>query len=64
MIMKIVGISDSIVGFKTRTSMNYLSKEVSEKYPEAEYTSFDLAEYNLSLATGGITWNMKAIQVM
>ncbi|MEQ6375614.1 NADPH-dependent FMN reductase [Bacillaceae bacterium S4-13-56] len=50
--MKIVGISGSIVGSKTRTAMNYLSKEISEKYPEAEYTIIDLAEYNVRFSDG------------
>lgn len=50
--MKIVGISGSIVGSKTRTAMNYLSKEISEKYPDAEFTLIDLAEYNVQFSDG------------
>jgi FMN reductase len=50
--MKIVGISGSIVGSKTKTAMNYLSKEFSEKYPEAENTIIDLAEYNVQFSDG------------
>jgi FMN reductase len=50
--MKIVGLSGSIVGSKTRTAMNYLSKEISEKYPDAEFTLIDLAEYNLQFSDG------------
>lgn len=50
--MKIIGISGSIVGSKTRTAMNYLAKEISDKYPEAEFTLIDLAEYNLQFSDG------------
>ncbi|MGV3467343.1 MAG: NADPH-dependent FMN reductase [Heyndrickxia sp.] len=50
--MKIVGLSGSIVGSKTRTAMDYLSKEISEKYPEAEFTLIDLAEYNIQFSDG------------
>jgi FMN reductase len=32
--MKIVGISGSIVGSKTKTAMDYLTKEIAEKYQE------------------------------
>lgn len=50
--MKIVGISGSIVGSKTRTAMNYVSEEVSAKYPEVEFSIIDLAEYNLQFSDG------------
>ncbi|PLR95535.1 NADPH-dependent FMN reductase [Bacillus sp. T33-2] len=50
--MKIVGISGSIVGSKTRTAMNYVSREFSQKYPEVEFTLIDLAEYNLQFSDG------------
>lgn len=50
--MKIVGLSGSIVGTKTRTAMNYLSKEISEKYPEIEFTLIDLADYHLQFSDG------------
>ncbi|WP_139997099.1 NADPH-dependent FMN reductase [Paenibacillus paridis] len=50
--MKIVGISGSIVGSKTRSVMNYLSKEIADKYPEAEFILIDLAEYNLQFSDG------------
>jgi FMN reductase len=50
--MKIVGLSGSIVGSKTRTAMNYLSKEISENYPDAELTLIDLAEYNIQFSEG------------
>ena len=41
--MKIVGISGSIVGSKTRTAMNYTLKVINEKYPDAEVTLIDLS---------------------
>ncbi|WP_251549208.1 NADPH-dependent FMN reductase [Neobacillus muris] len=50
--MKIVGLSGSIVGSKTRTAMNYVSKEIAEKYPEAEFTLIDLADYSLQFSDG------------
>lgn len=50
--MKIIGISGSIVGSKTRAAMNYLSQEISEKYPDAEFTLIDLAEYNIQFSDG------------
>lgn len=50
--MKIVGISGSIVGSKTRTAMNYVSKEISEKFPEVECSLIDLAEYNVQFSDG------------
>jgi FMN reductase len=50
--MKIVGLSGSIVGSKTRIAMNYLSKEISRKYPDAELTLIDLAEFNVQFGDG------------
>ena len=50
--MKIVGISGSIVGSKTRTALNYTVKEVTEKYPEAEVTLLDLADYEVQFSDG------------
>jgi FMN reductase len=50
--MKIVGISGSIVGSKTKTAMDYLTKEIAEKYPEAEYSLIDLANYNVQFSDG------------
>lgn len=50
--MKIVGISGSIVGSKTRTAMNYTLKSVNEKYPDAEVTLIDLAEYDVQFSDG------------
>lgn len=50
--MKIVGISGSIVGSKTRTAMNYTLKSVNEKYPDAEVTLIDLADYDVQFSDG------------
>lgn len=50
--MKIVGLSGSIVGSKTRTAMNYLSKEILEKYPEVEFNLIDLADYDIQFSDG------------
>lgn len=62
--MKIVGLSGSIVGSKTRTAMNYTVKELVEKYPESEITLIDLADYNVEFSDGVITVNMKETQNM
>ena len=50
--MKIVGLSGSIVGSKTRTAMENVAKEISVKYPEVEWTLLDLAEYNVQFSDG------------
>lgn len=50
--MKIVGLSGSIVGSKTRTAMDYTVKSITEKYPDAEVTLIDLADYNIQFSDG------------
>lgn len=50
--MKIVGISGSIVGSKTKTAMKYVEKEILEKYPDAEFTLLDLADYQIQFSDG------------
>src|SRR5699024_962172 len=50
--MKVVGISGSIVGSKTRTAMGYVSRELSEKYPDVDFTLLDLADYELEFSDG------------
>lgn len=50
--MKIVGLSGSIVGSKTRTAMDYTVKSIAEKYPDAEVTIIDLADYNVQFSDG------------
>jgi FMN reductase len=50
--MKIVGLSGSKVGSKTRTAMNYTVKALTKKYPDAEVTLIDLAEYEVQFSDG------------
>lgn len=50
--MKIVVLSGSIVGSKTRTAMNYVVNEIVEKYPENEVVMVDLADYNIQFSDG------------
>ncbi|WP_033827903.1 NADPH-dependent FMN reductase [Bacillus andreraoultii] len=50
--MKIVGLSGSKVGSKTRTAMNATMKELKEKYSEVELTLIDLAEYDVQFSDG------------
>jgi FMN reductase len=50
--MKIVGLSGSKVGSKTRTAMDYTVKAITEKYPDAEMTLIDLAEYDVLFSDG------------
>ncbi|WP_106498283.1 NADPH-dependent FMN reductase [Lentibacillus sp. Marseille-P4043] len=50
--MKVVGLSGSIVGSKTRTAMNYTVKVLNEKYPETQVTLIDLAEYDIQFSDG------------
>ncbi|ETI70087.1 NADPH-dependent FMN reductase [Neobacillus vireti] len=54
--MKLVGLSGSKVGSKTRTAMDYTLKSVSEKYPEAEITLLDLAEFDVQFSDGRNYW--------
>jgi FMN reductase len=50
--MKIVGLSGSIVGSKTRTAIENVAKEISEKYPDVEWNLLDLAEYKVQFSDG------------
>lgn len=50
--MKIVGLSGSKVGTKTRTAMEYALKELGEQYPEVEGTLIDLSEYDVQFSDG------------
>ncbi|MGV3489093.1 MAG: NADPH-dependent FMN reductase [Tuberibacillus sp.] len=50
--MKIVGISGTIVGSKTKTAMDYTVKALKEKYPEADVTLIDLADYDVQFSDG------------
>lgn len=55
--MKIVGIAGSNVGSKTRTAMDYTLKIAREKYPDAEVTLVDLAEYEMVFSDGRNYWD-------
>lgn len=50
--MKIVGLSGSIVGSKTRTAMNYTLEAITKQYPDAEVTLLDLADYDIRFSDG------------
>jgi FMN reductase len=50
--MKIVGLSGSRVGSKTRTAMNYTIKLIIERYPDAEVKLIDLTEYDVQFSDG------------
>lgn len=50
--MKIVGLSGSNVGTRTRTAMDYTLEVARENSPEAEITLIDLAEVDLVFSDG------------
>lgn len=50
--MKIVVLSGSTIGSKTRTAMNQVMKTIEEANPEAEGTLIDLADYDLVFSDG------------
>jgi len=50
--MKVVAISGSIIGSKTRTVINETVKIAEEKYPDQEVTLLDLADYDLQFSDG------------
>lgn len=50
--MKIVGLSGSNVGTKTRTAMDYTMNALTEKYPDFDVTLIDLAEYDVQFSDG------------
>ncbi|AVD55323.1 MULTISPECIES: NADPH-dependent FMN reductase [Heyndrickxia] len=50
--MKIVALSGSRVGSKTRTAMNYAVNVIRGKYPNAEVTLLDLADYDVQFSDG------------
>lgn len=51
-IMKIVGLSGSKVGSKTRTAMDYTMKAIADNYPDIEITLLDLADYDIQFSDG------------
>lgn len=50
--MKIVALSGSIVGTKTKTVMQYVVEQVAKKAPDAEVTFIDLSEYDVQFSDG------------
>ena len=50
--MKIVALSGSIVGSKTRTAMDYTVQSLAEKYPDHQVTLLDLADYEIPFSDG------------
>lgn len=50
--MKVVGLSASNVGNKTRIAMDYTFKVAKENYPDAEFTLIDLAEVSMIFSDG------------
>lgn len=50
--MKIVALSGSMVGSKTRIAMNYVVDEVRHQYPDAEIILVDLADYDIQFSDG------------
>ncbi|MFD3257947.1 NADPH-dependent FMN reductase [Paenibacillus lentus] len=54
--MKIVAISGSNVGSKTRTAIDATLSIAREKYPDAELTLLDLAEYEMVFSDGRNYW--------
>ncbi|MFD1929297.1 NADPH-dependent FMN reductase [Sporosarcina siberiensis] len=50
--MKIVLLSGSKVGSKTRTAMDYTLNITREKYPDVEVTLLDLAEFEMVFSDG------------
>lgn len=50
--MKIVALSGSIVGSKTRIAVNYAVEKIREKYPEIKVEMVDLAQYDIEFSDG------------
>ncbi|MBR3118890.1 MULTISPECIES: NADPH-dependent FMN reductase [Bacillales] len=50
--MKIVALSGSKVGTKTKTAMNYTVKSINDKIPEMDVTLIDLADYDIQFSDG------------
>lgn len=50
--MKVVGLSGSIVGTKTRIAMDRMLEILSKKYPEIEVILIDLADYTIPFSDG------------
>jgi len=54
--MKVVGLSSSIVGSKTRTVMNYLAEKITQDSPDVEFTLIDLKDFNIQFSDGRNYW--------
>ncbi|WP_332238606.1 NADPH-dependent FMN reductase [Sporolactobacillus sp. KGMB 08714] len=50
--MKIVGLSGSKIGNKTRTAMDCALKVLKENYPDVDASLIDLAEYEVQFSDG------------
>lgn len=50
--MKIVGLSGSITGSKTRTAIDYTIKRMIDNNPNAEVTLLDLKDYDIQFSDG------------
>lgn len=50
--MKVIGISGSNVGTKTKTAMTVVEASMKEKYPEVEFELIDLAEVQMVFGDG------------
>ncbi|QDP39304.1 NADPH-dependent FMN reductase [Radiobacillus deserti] len=50
--MKIIALSGSNVGSKTRTAMDFTVKTLNEKYEEVDVELIDLAEYDMKFSDG------------
>lgn len=50
--MKIVGLSGSNIGSKTRTTMKYVSEKLTGQYPHVDWNFIDLSDYTLEFSDG------------
>ncbi|MGG6311626.1 NADPH-dependent FMN reductase [Paenibacillus macerans] len=50
--MKVVGLSGTIVGSKTKTAIDYTIKTIADKYPGTETAVIDLAQYQVQFSDG------------
>src|SRR5690625_7922521 len=50
--MKVVALSGSIIGSKTRTAMNYVVEVFNDQYPDVDITLIDLADYDIQFSDG------------
>lgn len=50
--MKVVVLSGSRIGSKTRIAMNYTVSSIHKKYPDSDVTLLDLALFNVQFSDG------------